>query len=101
LRMSINEQRIKELERSEAKLHALEAGGVDIWDFYDESLTDWRAENEHEEKICSLVSDLKEAFGECAYEPSERGAGIAFAGNVASSVLGVLKQHGVIFKGDK
>jgi len=97
--MNINEQRIKELERAEAKLHALEAGGVDNWDFYDESLAEWRGENEHDEKICSLTNDLETVFGECAYEPSEHGAGIAFNKEIASSVFEVLKDHGVIFKG--
>ena len=96
-----SEERLKELQRNEAKLLALEAGGVDNWDGYDDSLEEWRADNEHDESIDSLINDLESAFGECAYEPSERGAGIAFAGNVRGSVLALLKHHNVIFKSEE
>lgn len=34
----ITAERLKTLERAEAKLQALEAGGVDNWEWYGESL---------------------------------------------------------------
>ena len=47
--MKIEPKRLKELERAEAKLNALEAGGVDNWDNYDVSLEEYRAVNELED----------------------------------------------------
>jgi len=72
--MSYSKQRLKELERAEAKLNALEAGGVDNWEWYGESLKEYNAENEIEEKRDELLDELETVFGGCAYEPSERGA---------------------------
>lgn len=48
------------MQRSIAKLAALEAGGVDNWDWYDESLKDWYAENEIDERIQSAIDDLND-----------------------------------------
>lgn len=93
----ISAERLKKLERMEAKLNALEAGGVDNWEWYGESLKEYNLENEIEEKIYSLILDLEQAFGECAYEPSERGAGIAFNDDVASDVIKILNTHKVTF----
>ncbi|QDP66007.1 MAG: hypothetical protein GOVbin631_68 [Prokaryotic dsDNA virus sp.] len=42
----ISAKRLKELERIEAKLAALEAGGVDNWEGYDISLEPFRKEDE-------------------------------------------------------
>jgi len=98
--MSISKQRLKELERAELKLNALEAGGVDNWEGYDYSLEGYHAENELEEKLDCLIGDLEVAFGESAYEPSERGAGIAFGDDIRDEVMSVLVTAGVIFKGD-
>jgi len=36
--MEITEERLKELERAEAVLEALQAGGVDNWEGYEEAL---------------------------------------------------------------
>ena len=94
----VPEKRLKELERAEAKLAALEAGGVDSWEWYGESLKDYWAENEREEKIDSLVNDLAEVFGECAYEPSERGAGIAFNEGAYREAIKTIYEANIYFK---
>lgn len=96
--MTISAQRLKELERAEAKLNALEAGGVDNWEWYGESLKEYRKENEIEEKRDELLDELEVAFGESAYEPSERGAGIAFGDEARDNALVILEKFGVIFK---
>jgi hypothetical protein len=96
--ISITKQRLKELERAEAKMAALEAGGVDNWEWYGESLSEYRKENEREELTDDLIEELSSAFGECAYEPSERGAGIAFNDEVHDSVKGILSRAGITFK---
>ena len=62
--MNISEKRIRELLRNEEKLLALERGGVDNWDFYDESLKEWRKENELEELIQETVEAILEDVSE-------------------------------------
>ena len=75
--MNISKERLKELERMESKLNALESGGVDNWDFYDECLTEYNKEQEMESELDDLMEDVEVAIFEGAYEPSERGAGFA------------------------
>jgi len=93
----LSEKRMKELLRSEAKLNALEAGGVDNWEWYGESLKEYHAENELEERLEALLDDLECVFGESAYEPSERGAGIAFTDDLAASAMEIMRTAGVTF----
>ena len=93
----MSEKRMKELLRAEAKLNALEAGGVDNWEWYGESLKAYHAENELEERLEALLDDLECVFGESAYEPSERGAGIAFTDDLAASAMSILHDAGVTF----
>lgn len=38
--VTITKKRLAQLERSEAELNALHAGGVDNWDWYSDSLRD-------------------------------------------------------------
>lgn len=95
--MDIPSKRLKALERTEAKLNALEAGGVDNWEGYDISLEGYCAENELEENRNNLLDELEVVFGECAYEPSERGAGIAFTEAARDSALRILDKLNVNF----
>ncbi len=73
----ISDQRLKELERIERKMGALEAGGVDSWTYYGEALKEYRKEETQCELIDDFLVELEVAFLEGAYEPSERGAGFA------------------------
>ena len=95
--VKIAKKRLKTLEMAEAKLNALEAGGVDNWEFYGESLKEYYLANDLEEKRELLFNSLEIAFGECAYEPSESGAGIAF-NDVHDDILEIFNSFGVIFK---
>ncbi len=71
----LTKERIKELERAELKLQALESGGVDNWAFYDEAMDNYNKMIEKEEKIKVLLAEIEEELFEGAYEPSEKGAG--------------------------
>ena len=52
----ITEQELRRL----SKLDALEAGGVDNWEWYDKSLKEWYAENEKIELAENFVNELCE-----------------------------------------
>ena len=95
--MEVTDKRLKELERAEKKLNALESGGVDNWDNYDDSLEPYRQELELEEKRDYLLEELAQVFGECAYEPSERGAGIAFHNDAYNKASQIIIDMGVTF----
>lgn len=71
----IDKKLLKELLRDQAKLNALEAGGVDNWEFYYEALSGYRATVELEEKVEETVQELAAIILEGVYEPSERGGG--------------------------
>jgi len=62
--VKISAKRLKELERAESKLNALEAGGVDNWDYYGESLRDWFKETELEEIIESFIENAAQILAE-------------------------------------
>jgi len=94
----ISKVRLEQLELAESKLNALEAGGVDNWEFYGDSLTEWNAENELKESLNDLIQELSQVFGECAYEPSERGAGIAFDDDAYSEAMKLLIAKKVRFE---
>lgn len=58
----ITDKRLKELERKEAKLNALDAGGVDNWEGYEDSLKEYWTANELEEKKEALLSEFELAL---------------------------------------
>jgi len=94
----ISKKEYEKLKRDQEKLEALEAGGVDNWEFYGEALKEWEAKYELKEKRENLLEDLSECFGECAFEPSEAGAGIAFRDEAVENAMAILEEYGVIFK---
>lgn len=61
-KVQIDTQRLKELERMESKLAALEAGGVDNWEWYGASLKDWYKEEDKQELIVNLMDTICEVF---------------------------------------
>lgn len=75
--IKITEKRLRELEDAEAKLDALEAGGVDNWEWYSESLKEYFKEKEYEEFIGELIEGISEIVAVEAYEPAGNGAGYA------------------------
>jgi hypothetical protein len=62
--VKISEKRLKDLERAASKLQALEAGGVDNWEWYSESLKEWRKEGELEDLIATYVDDILQVCSE-------------------------------------
>ena len=82
----------KEQQRRLAKLSALEAGGVDNWEFYDDALTEFKDTVEKEEKLEQLMEDIEVVLAQGAYEPSERGAGYSFTKESLEEAFEILKK---------
>ena len=71
----ITNKRYEELIDKELKLHALENGGVDNWEFYDESLAEYWNEKEKQEKIKKFSESICEVMCEYGDEPAGHGCG--------------------------
>jgi hypothetical protein len=91
--MEISKQRLAELTDAESKLRALENGGVDNWEWYDSSMEEYNKEKEQEEKIEDLFDNIQEVLCSSAYEPSERGAGVAFDDEAIDEAKELLKTY--------
>jgi hypothetical protein len=88
--IKISKKRLAELEKIERKMAALEAGGVDNWEFYGESLDSFFKENDREEKLKEMIEEIEIALMCSAYEPSERGAGYAATDDAREEALKIL-----------
>ena len=80
--------RLQELRDKEVKLEALEAGGVDNWEGYGESLKEYFKKKEIKDRVNDLADTILEVLSESAYEPSEHGAGLAFHDEAKEEVGG-------------
>lgn len=66
----------RQTERRLAKLDALEAGGVDNWEWFDESLKDWHKENHVDECVDSAIDEINELLVEAEVDqPAGPGCG--------------------------
>ena len=65
----------KNIERKLAKLAALEAGGVDNWEWYDESLKEYRTTIERDETAETVIDEIFDAISCEIEEPAGQGAG--------------------------
>lgn len=93
--VAVTYRRLKQLERREAKIDALEAGGVDNWEGYDDALEGYRKEIEQEERLEQMMNDVLSELGSGAYEPTERGAGFAFSDDAIAHAMTVFRLYGV------
>lgn len=90
MKTTIDSKRLRELEKAEAKLNALENGGVDNWEWYDQAMTPYLESIELEEKLESLLEDIECTLLVGVYEPSERGAGFAASDDARQQTLELL-----------
>lgn len=90
MEIKIKRSRLKELEGIEFKMQCMEAGGVDNWEWYDESLKEYQKVKDREEAIEAIFEELLEVLSSTAYEPSESGAGIAFRDSEQEDAIKIL-----------
>lgn len=92
MEIKVESQRLKELERAEAKLSALEAGGVGYWENYDNSLSEYWDEIEREDKIDQLLDGLEEVFCDKAF---------IFGEEMRAPAIALFYRMGVTFNPEK
>jgi len=73
--MEITKERLRCLEDIEMKMEALEAGGIDNWEWYGESLEEYNKTIEQRDSLQKLYNEIEEAFSEGIKEPAGTGAG--------------------------
>jgi len=62
--VKVTKSRLKELERSEAVLNALEAAGVDNWGGYCDALDEIRKADDIEDLIINTLDSISDAVGD-------------------------------------
>ena len=72
--IAVDVKRLNELEKIEKMMRCLEAGGVDNWDNYCDSL----APMHREELINEYFDEIMITLSSSAFHPTEVGAGIDF-----------------------
>ncbi len=103
--MEISKERLQELEDMGSKMHALEAGGVDNWNYYDDALEEYRKERdlresreEFREKAEELHEEVEMEIANNQYEPSERGAGTATRDKTQQDVVEMIIDFAIDIK---
>ena len=89
--IKISKAEYEKMQRQIAKLEALEAGGVDSWEWYSESLKNWFAENELIELMDDTIDGINDVLIDAEVDyPAGREAGpsIHFDDEVMKAVLG-------------
>lgn len=94
--VKITKRYLKTLERAQAKLEALEVGGVCNWEWYGESLKEFRKDEELDELIAKHVDNICQTVAEdCTVEyPScrEAEAAIMFPDGVEEQIEKWIRQ---------
>lgn len=96
MKTQIEQSRLDELLDIEARLDALEAGGVDNWDGYDFALEEYRKVKRQDEEYELLVDDIIEAIGEYVEEPAGHGCGYGVRVEGANAVMAILKSKVIL-----
>jgi 5-methylthioribose kinase len=87
MNIPVSAKYLKELEQQSRKLQALEDGGVDNWEGYDDSMSAIWKEQREKELYENVLEEVCEILCEGVYEPSERGAGFTFTDEVQDEAL--------------
>lgn len=87
----ISAKRLAELEETQAKMDALEAGGVDNWENYGDALKDFWAERNRREIIETAIGEIIQALCEGVEEPAGRGCGYGVSDEATANAERLLR----------
>jgi hypothetical protein len=91
----------KEVQRKLAKLEALEAGGVDSWDFYEESLKKWMEENANQETAESIVDEMLDVVHDHIEQPAGPGCGYGIKSKGYEAAVAILLKRQKEFRSEQ
>lgn len=92
MKIQIDSKRLVELEDIESKMTCLEAGGVDNWEWYGESLKEYHKQKEKAEEIDAVIYDVIEALCEGIEEPAGSGCGFGVSECCATDAAKILSK---------
>ena len=78
MKVQIDSEALKNLERKADKLEALENGGVNNWDGYECALKEYHKQEKRDQLIVDACDDLAQAFGWAPRELPEEGERLIF-----------------------
>lgn len=102
--VKISQDKYDKMQRQIAKLEALEAGGVDNWEWYGESLKDWFAENELMEAMDDAIEGINDVLVDADVDqPAGSGCGysIAFDEDAMKKVMASFLEKAMEIEQDK
>lgn len=91
--MALTAERIKELEKAERTLNALEAGGVDNWEGYDFALEGIRSEEQYDDFLEEVAEEIMDAISEYIEEPAGRGCGYGVQTSGYAACEAILRKY--------
>ncbi len=90
--MEITKERLKKLERIEAKMIALECAGVDNWEGYGIAMEEIEKQERVDNTIEEAAEKALQVLEESLHEPSERGAGFSTTDEAQDEAFEILKK---------
>lgn len=83
--VTVKKSEYDKMQRELSKLHALEAGGVDNWDYYGDALAEWFKENEVDELLDNIIEDMNDVLVDAEVDqPAGQGCGYSITFNEVS-----------------
>lgn len=96
-KITISEDEYEQLQEAKMMLDALKAGGVDNWEWYDESLKELLEAKEKREKLNEVIEEIfEELCSSYIIEPAGRGAGFGMNDGAHKAVARILEKSGVL-----
>lgn len=93
--VKLSKKQYEELLRAQRKLSALEAGGVDNWEWYDEAMREFRQEEEFEELLYQYAESILEECslnGDVEYPAGREAGHNILLGSCEDSVVDLLRK---------
>lgn len=100
--VTLKKSEYEKMQRELSKLYALEAGGVDNWEFYSESLTEWHKEIEVDELLDAVIDSINDIVCDAEVDqPAGHGCGYSITFNediMKKAILNHMEEYKEITK---
>ena len=86
-KVEITRERLRELEKYERELLALEHAGVDNWEGFDMAMDEIHKEDAFDEALSSVYEEIESIIGEGIEEPAGSGCGYGIRSEVSDLAM--------------